>query len=665
MTFTYTAPTTLTNTGKLKYTVDDTDPATGKDQVTANNTGSINVDRNKLNKATMAYFGWVSSDKSNDHNMVVMDTNSDWLNATATSSVTDKKPADGNGSKTIKNGDIVYGGDPLDYTYTITNVKSDQTPNGVKKAYLRTKLPTGFDLGSNNVIGKVTYSDGTKSEDITKSEVSADGTLTHMLASDLASGVSATLTISGNAAIVSTDTPVSGSDWRAYNGGVNQPGTNPNYTIKPSILTTVTGTGHDLTQVGSPVLKSAQVFAGDQVAYTFTLNYKQESIFNWNAPITASFTLPTQFTPTSITAKSSGDADQTLSFDKSDSTGNTTSYTASYGTSFVAGVPKTVTFTVLGNIATKMNDDGYTATTGTATFSNDQHKDTCDPVVDGFNIRKMALSPSEGSPTIKADTNTIYVDQVGDQYEGADFVNISGMVTDEGAKNNSEITMFMGVINPGDTDKDQMSAKHIQLTDETSGRYSLALDKPTIAVAPDYDANGANPTKGQAMEVSGDKNMLTLGKNTVTVEAVDSDGNISNDENYTVYVGVFKFMQATESLQFPTTKLTGGDDFDVKASNPMQLTINNSQGQDNWQVTAQQVGATTSAKKQPVTLMYKGSPLASSVLVASSQDSPKADSDGNITVIDNKTDLSFQINSGAAQQDYSTKVDWTLINSIQ
>lgn len=681
VTFTYKAPTTSTNNGSLTYAFDDEDSVTGESTATSANTASVNVDRTKLGNATTAKIGFASANKSSNANMVIVDTDSSLINATVSSKLMDTAPADGTGEKEVGNGGFVYGGDPLSYQYTVTNNNSTNAPNGLRGATIRTKLPPELNLSgysNSDIIGKVTYGNNVHtSENITGASVDqATHTLEYQLSSSnpLQANQTATISINGTAENVFSDKLVSATNWRAFNGGLAQAGSNPSFTIKPGIITSTQGTIRNLTEVGQPLIANAHVFTGDDIGYTFKLDYDaKQSVIDWNGPIYATLTMPQLLEY----KQDPGSATTVFHVTTTDDAGNVL-FSKDYTSADIAAgqvavtdakgltrnpVRNHITVTVTGEVSAKIN--GHQAIpAATAKFATAIHTDVA--TAPSFNVTGVNTT---SDITLTPDTQTIDADQVGDAYEGEDYVNISGRFADSSVTNDDQVAIFAAVDGKDASGDVVQSGKHIQLTAGNTKRFNLAFTKPTISAQP-YDGKVSPTQKGQLMD-DANTPMLHMGVNTISLYAVDQNGHASVPLSVTVNVGLFKFMDATTDLKFPDTELSGASQ-DVNSSNNMVLTMNNSRQETDWSVTAKEERPLSAGKDQPVRLMYRDysrqdsqdQSLAVATQIASSQSGLKADSQGNITLIDSNKDLHVNVNGGAVHNTYQTTVDWTLVNSV-
>jgi hypothetical protein len=650
--------------GKLSYTWDDEDPdGTTK----SGQSGSVAVDSSKIGSTSVRY-GWSSAAHS-DSNILVLATDSDMIDATASDGKlfdATKQARDGNGD--ITDGSTVTSDDQLAYTYKVT-LNSGSRSN-LADVHLKTVLPSGFIPSSVTIDGNdktVTTDDFTITGDTLTFNNGKDP-----IFSTMNTGQTSTITINGKAKTVTDPNgeKQAKTTGRVVNNGIDQAITaSPSYTIMPGIFTEVTGSGVNTSEVGEPDLSTAHVMAGDTIAYKFDLEYKATSMLDWDGPINVKFKVPKQLNAVQSIVATRNGVDTKLNIDHNDLDAGEDDVvgddwrvvTTTLPAGFKKSIGEKVTFVLKMSVAPSNGSKPLSANTATATFDTTQHTDHNNPAVTGFTIYPKD-SDASGQMSLKADQSVTNADQVGDAYEGEDFVNVSGNYQDSNVSNDNQVTMSASVEHQ---DGSTTNSRHVQLSSGNTKAFKLTFDKPTMKA----NGNGAKwiagtATSGLKLDSESDDALLKLGRNKVTVTAIDEAGHWS-EVTYTIYVGLFKFTTATAEVNFPTTGLTGQDQ-NVKSENKMQLIMNNSRDETSWQVMAKEETPIVAGKKQPVDLMYGNQSLVDGVQIADDQTAAKPDADGNITLIgnDDQPTLNVDVNGGAVHGNYSTTVDWTLVNSI-
>lgn len=687
-------------------------------------TKTYNLNSKMFNNKTQLYYGFSSVTQAAS-NMVVLDTDPTIIDATATATLTDesrdnKTVVSSDTTPTDKQTNFVYGGDTLKYSYT-TKLNSANFANGLQESYIRTKLPKEFEPDKDAVT--LTTSSGTSS--ITPNAITkkSDGTYTVDQKVDnlKTAGQTATITITGKAASVTSDTDVPSTDALAYNGGIDQPMTNTAFTIKPAVLTTTSGTIKDLTEVGSPELSKAHVFAGDSLAYSFNVQLDADSPIDWANTITAKVDMPENSLFSDLDLNS---GDKLFHVTALQGSGDEVSGDYTYK-ELKAGVPVTssaglvknlitnhITVTVTLTLTGKTILDATTATevpAATATFASSLH--TATAKAQSFTAH-TPLAGQTGAPSILSDTDKtpedttahvdyVNIDQVGDVAEGSDYINLSGYYDSTSVTNDDQITMY-AQIGQMQGDKWVGHVVHIQLpsrdtstkVDGHTGRYSLSIPKPDLSGIQSFDSTNAPTSKGQALNTTSDQWLeygmsdTSSGKNVVQIMAVDNQGRSSTPKRIAFNVGLLKFMSATKVTFKPTT-LTGSQRV-VGAESGPDVTLNNSLG-NQWHVTATATPFTAGDKELKGSLYYVNAGGINTVLsdeavpIADSSQLPTADSSNNYDVdltqkwntsqpdassINGVTaqGLYVQLNAGATANSeitYQSAITWTLTDGPQ
>lgn len=694
--------------GTLSYFYDDRDRITNQPKAVSE-VRNASLDFTKMNgKSSTYYFGFTSYDKAGgvdtSKNRVILDTFSDYLTTKASAKLVDHTLDDAE----VTTGSKVYGGDELHYTYTITN--NSTSARSLDSAMLQTALPdpTLIDWQSASVTTSTGQTSALKVADI-QSNTGAN------VAAKLAAGESATVTVIGKANSV-TDVngkKVAATDWQFKNGGAESyllasdaltnptnygSGTylekqqqTPQFTIMPGVITSTSGSVKDLTEVGSPEVAQAHVFVGDELGYSFQLDYDaKKSVIDWNDTIDATIDMPDSLkyanlagTATIFQVKTTDDAGNVIyqnSYTAAQIEAGAVAVTDANGLTrnpVRDHITVTVTAVFGGNI-----DTTTTVPAATAVFANAQHKDTA--TTPSFTVTAVN-SNREGRPVLSPDATTLQVDQVGDAYEGENSVNLTGSFTDADVTNNNQISMYVEVEQrDAQGQRTTGSVKHLQLTAGTDKKYNLSLLKPTtMSTMAAFNDATVPSTTGQAVDTSVDS-MLKYGVNYVYLFAVDQKGRASDPVEIVVNVGLFKFMKATD-ITFPTTTLTGTQHV-VGADNAPTLMINNSLG-NQWNVTATATAFTAGNKTLKGSLYYVNSDGEdvvlndqSAAITDSSLLSTKSDNNYNVDLSSgwNQTQtnantisqvkqpgLYVELNAGAtAETDaYKSAITWTLTDA--
>lgn len=627
------------------------------------------LDRTKLGNTDKLYYGFASATKT-DKNLVIVDTDTNLLSANATATITDDTKGE-----TINNSSyVVRGGESLTYQYKV-NYQTSTTPAGLYKARIHTVLPKYFvpetDTIKLNTAGKESK---VSSNDI---KSNGDGTYTlDTTVGDLPNqNTTATVTIKGKAKEITTSDLPAGQDHinvpsaqaLAYNGGIDQKVTDTGFELKPGVKTTSTATIRDLSELGSPEVGSAHVFAGDKLGYTFDVQLDADSPINWSNTITAKVDMPENNLFSDLDLNS----DEKL-FHVTAVYGSGQEKTGDYTYSELkAGVPVTdstglvkntitnhITVTVMLNLTGTALDTAtkVTVPSATATFASTLH--TATATAQSFS----AVTPqvhNDDSPTVVPDFDTINVDQVGDEAEGSNFVNLSGSVTDPSATNDNQITMFAQV---GHLENGKMvwTAIHVQLPTGQTGRYNLSLSKPDLSKIQTFNGSKAPSAQGTLLDSTSDQWLnygqanVDTGNNVVYLIAVDDQGRSSISKPISINVGLLKFMTATDVTFKPTT-LTGSQRV-VGAESAPDVTLNNSLG-NQWHVTATATPFTAGDKKLKGSLYYVNANKKNTVL--SDQAVPIADSSQLSTDSSNHYNVTLTEDWNASQPDASSINDVT------
>lgn len=684
-------------------------------------TKSFKLDSSNFGNATKLYYGFASATKT-DKNLVIVDTDTNLLSANATATITD----DTKGETISDSSYVVRGGESLTYQYKV-NYQTSTTPAGLYKARIHTVLPKYFVPETDTIKLNVA---GTESK-VSSSDIKPNGdgiyTLDTTVGNLTSKNTAATVTIKGKAKEITTSDLPAGQDHidvpsaqaLAYNGGIDQKVTDTGFELKPGVKTTTTATIHDLTEVGSPELGSAHVFAGDTLEYTFDVQLDADSPIDWNNTITAKVDMPENSLFSDLDLNS---GDKLFHVKAVQGSGDEVSGDYTYK-ELKAGVPVTssaglvknpitnhITVTVTLTLTGKTILDATTATevpAATATFASSLH--TATAKAQSFTAH-TPLAGQAGAPSILSDTDKtpedttahvdyVNIDQVGDVAEGSDYINLSGYYDSTSVTNDDQITMY-AQIGQMQGDKWVGHVVHIQLpsrdtstkVDGHTGRYSLSIPKPDLSGIQAFDSTNAPTSKGQALNTTSDQWLeygmsdTSSGKNVIQIMAVDNQGRSSTPKRIAFNVGLLKFMSATDVTFKPTT-LTGSQRV-VGAESAPDVTLNNSLG-NQWHVTATATPFTAGDKKLKGSLYYVKGLKQNTVLsdeavpIANSSDLPTDSSnDYNVDLtekwntsqpdassIDDVTaqGLYVQLNAGAtANTDaYQSAITWTLTDGPQ
>lgn len=634
VTITYVDNEYNSNAGQLSYYYDDRNRTTNQPQAISSPV-NVTLDFSKMaGKSTPYYFGFTSYDKAGGidtgKNRVILDTFSDFVTTTASAKLIDKSSTATD--KEVKTDGIVYGGDELEYTYTITN--SSNSSRSLESAMLQSALPDSSLI--NWTSATVKTSDGqTGSMKIADIQSNTGA----KVIGSLPKGQTATITVEGTANQVTdlNGKTVVATDWQFRNGGAesymfdshalenvsdfdngqyleNQQQT-PKFKIMPGVKTTSTASIKDIDEVGSPTIPNAHVFYGDRLAYTFDVKLDADSPLDWNNTITAKLDMPSEDLLSYLDLNSNA---KPFHVEAVEGSGKVVKGDYTYQ-QLEAGVPVTdsnglsknpitnhitVTVTVAAS-GGKLPTNGSTAIpSATATFESTLH--TATATAANYTIL-TANTPNTDAPTVTPDMNTIDVDQIGDAAEGSNYVNLSGYYDDSMVTDDGQMTFFVAAGSQDATGKWTYSGKHIQLKsghtaqDGHTGRYNLSLSKPDLTkIVNTFNSQTTPASQGQALDTSTEP-WLTYGKNEVSIYAVDSQGRSTEPKKVIINVGFFKFMDASD-ITFPTTTLTGTQRV-VGADKAPTLTINNSLG-NQWNVKATSTDFKAGDKTLKGTLYY-------------------------------------------------------------
>jgi hypothetical protein len=270
------------------------------DYVNKGLTKSFKLDSSKFVSAktgksvTNLYYGFASATKT-DKNLVIIDTDSNLLTANASATITD----DSNGTEIKNSSYVIRGGEPLTYQYKV-NYQTSSTPDGLRNARIHTVLPKYFVPETDTIKLNTAGKESNVSSDDIKPNGDGTYTLDTAVGDLLSDNTAATVTIKGKAKEIKTSDLPAGKDHidvpsaqaLAYNGGIDQKVTDTGFELKPGVKTTTTATIRDFTEVGSPELGSAHVFAGDKLGYTFDVQLDADSPIDWANTITAKVDMP-------------------------------------------------------------------------------------------------------------------------------------------------------------------------------------------------------------------------------------------------------------------------------------------------------------------------------------------------------------------------------------
>ncbi|WP_164509983.1 hypothetical protein [Lacticaseibacillus porcinae] len=695
-------------------------------------TKSFKLDSSKFidksgKSVTKLYYGFASATKT-DQNLVIVDTDSNLLSANASATITD----DSNGTEIKNSSYVIRGGEPLTYQYKV-NYQTSSNPDGLRNARIHTVLPKYFVPETDTIKLNTAGKESNVSSDDIKPNGDGTYTLDTAVGDLLSDNTTATVTIKGKAKEIKTSDLPAGKDHidvpsaqaLAYNGGIDQKVTDTGFELKPGVKTTTTATIRDFTEVGSPELGSAHVFAGDKLGYTFDVQLDADSPIDWANTITAKVDMPENNLFSDLDLNS----DEKL-FHVTAVYGSNNVKSGDYTYSQLkAGVPVTestglvrnpitnhITVTVTLNLTGKTILNATTATkvpAATVTFESSLH--TATAATQEFTAH-TPLANQAGAPSILSDTDQtpddstahvdyVNIDQVGDVAEGSDYINLSGYYDSSSVTNDNQITMY--------AETGQMQGEkwvghvvHIQLPARATtnnkinghtGRYNISIPKPDLSGLQSFNSSNAPTTKGQALGTASDQWLgygmsdISTGKNVVQIYAVDNQGRASTPKRIAFNVGLLKFTKATDAT-FPQTTLTGSQQI-VGASEVPNVTLNNTLGSQ-WRVTASATAFTTADNtKLKGSLYYVNASGANAelgseqVAIADSKQLPTTSKDNydvNLTDGWNKTQpsgdsiddvksqgLYVKLNAGATAKDtveaekYQSAITWTLTDGPQ
>lgn len=644
------------STGRMNVLWDDRDPATNAPKEVYNN-HAFKIDKSKLGGKSKFFFGFTDFNKNGGidegKNRVVLDTYSKYITTTATSALTDtakgKSQAIGpNADKGERN--FVYGTDPLTYTMTLTNTSG--STKSLSGAYLKAALPEHVTWN------KITTDKGTELS------TTALNSSTGAVLPTLDQGKSVTITASGVAENVKTNTDVPAQDYQFRNGGaenyllddelydnpdnyyttqikdkyksIEHQHHSPAFTIKPAYLATATTKVKDLTVISAdgthPAAKDTTVFGGDKLEYTFNLKYDPASPLDWTDISAKLFTADQQqrldLDHATATVKIGKDATpQKLTADQLKN-----GYLIN-GSMYAHG---DVTFNV--QVSSKVVQSKTDLDDGSQ-YTNDAHTAKPDSP---YNVTLNPLKQSANT-VLQVNPDSSLVD-----YSGWKTATLTGNVTDKGT-----LSTLLGLnvsVNGGEMQR-------LAMTPQAKAPYVVHI--PT-GDADAVDDGGLSDKQLLSTKLDGTK------INTVTLQAIDGAGNLS--EQVSIKVGKF-VLSADPEIRFNDEAQLDGKDWDL-ASKSFKLNVTNTLF-PGWTLTAQASAMKDdSGKELSGKLVYRdGSQshdLKQDVLIDTSTTAGTTSVTDKWTHENVATDsnsgkgLFVQVDGNAMPGDYHGTVTWTL-----
>ncbi|KRK35442.1 hypothetical protein FC07_GL000169 [Loigolactobacillus bifermentans DSM 20003] len=641
--------------GTLSYWYDDRDATTNAPK-TVNEVRNQALDLTQLGYSAgkKYYFGFTSYDKAGsaeeNMNRIILDTYSDYVKTTASGQLTDHTQKD----KTINSGDTVNGGDELDYAYTLKAVSGSKT---LQKAMLKADLPAH--VGWTKATLK-TSSGTTSTVALADLKTSTGATLP-----DLKAGDDVTVTLTGTAEKVTTDTKVDAASYQFRNGGAENyllantaltsptsfgTGTalekqqqTPAFTITPGYNAKATVAVKDLNVKGQPDVATTKAYTGDTLQYDYTLTYGADSPQDWQDP-TVDFNLPTNLD----LANASG----TMTTQD----GQTTKLTADQIKNGyqIKGNMKTlqkVSFSL--KVPSKQQSADVAIKTTTATFKTDAHSETAD----------LPAYTLHGIPDKTNGNLTVLPEHTKIDATALTSIPVTGLVTDTNGdvdnRKNSAITLLIQVNN--------QPVQRIQMSDaNTKGYFKFQLAANGISPS-DLTSTEQNPVLDQA---------LATGKNVVKIQALDESGNLSAPAQ--VVIGQLS-LNVDPNLSFQDYQLTGRSVF-VASQTGFSAAVTNTFNAT-WSLTLAGTNLTaTNGKTLAGGLYYKsgtGTTALSAPVQIAASDTATQDSNGVTSVTEDWTHANLitdaasgqgvfaQVRSDATPATYHGTLTWTLVNAAQ
>lgn len=653
MTVIYTPHTT--DQGTLSYWYDDRDTATNAPKAVSEvRNQSLDLSNLYNSKYSKYYFGFTSYDKAGsaeeNMNRIILDTYSDYVKTTASGQLTDHTQKD----KTINSGDTVNGGDELDYAYTLKAVSGSKT---LQKAMLKADLPAHVDWTKATL---KTSSGTTSTVALADLKTSTGATLP-----DLKAGDDVTVTLTGTADKVTTDTKVDAASYQFRNGGAENylladtaltspasfgTGTalekqqqTPAFTITPGYNAKATVAVKDLNVKGQPDVTTTKAYTGDMLQYDYTLTYGADSPQDWQDP-TVDFNLPTNLDLTNASGT------------MTTSDGQTTKLTADQIKNGyqIKGNMKTlqkVSFSL--KVPSKQQSADVAIKTTTATFKTDAHSETAD----------LPAYTLHGIPDKTNGNLTVLPEHTKIDATALTSIPVTGLVTDTNGdvdnRKNSAITLLIQVNN--------QPVQRIQMSDaNTKGYFKFQLAANGVSPS-DLTSTEQNPVLDQA---------LATGKNVVKIQALDESGNLSAPAQ--VVIGQLS-LNVDPSLSFQDYQLTGRSVF-VASQTGFSASVTNTFNAT-WSLTLAGTNlAATNGKALAGGLYYKsgtGTTALSAPVQIAASDTATQDSNGVTSVTGNWTHTNLttdaasgqgvfaQVRSDATPATYHGTLTWTLVNAAQ